>query len=159
MFECPRAIYTHELLNKHTHTPSAPTATAAAELGTSAGTIAEHGGESKCVAGRSSRTARKGSQCRTRFGERFKDETRRSHFELENKFNMLSVVQDTMVTEMRHNYDHLKLMMDEQHRDSSHTEGPEGAADDWVDYVEVDRRECGRSPLPPDPTRTSLWRY
>ena len=60
-----------------------------------------------------------------------------------NKFNMLSVVQDTMVTEMRHNYDNLKLMMDEQHRDSSHTEGPEGAADDWVDYVEVDRKESG----------------
>ena len=89
--------------------------------------------------------------------EKFKDETRGSHFELdervnhwttrtmalEDKFNMMSVVQDTMVTEMRHNYDNLKLMMDEQHRDSSHTEGFEGAADDWVDYVEVDRRESG----------------
>ena len=75
--------------------------------------------------------------------ERFMDETRGSHFELENQFNTLSVVQDTMVTEMRHHYDNLKLMTDEQHRDSSHTEGPEGAADDWVEYVEVDRTESG----------------
>ena len=44
---------------------------------------------------------------------------------LENKFNMMSVVQETMVTEMRHNYDGLKLRMDEQHRDRSNSEGPE----------------------------------
>ena len=79
--------------------------------------------------------------------EKFKDETRGSHFELdervnhwttrttalEDQFSIMSEVQDTMVTEMRHNYEGLKLRMDEQHRDSSNSEGPEGAADDPVD--------------------------
>ena len=90
--------------------------------------------------------------------EKFKDWTRGSHFELdervnhwttrtmalEDNFNMMSVVQDTMVTEMRHNYDCLKLRMDEQHRDSSNSDGPEGAADDPVDYVDVAREEAQR---------------
>ena len=63
---------------------------------------------------------------------------------LEDKFNMMSVMQDTMVTEMRHNYDGLKLRMDEQHRDSSNSEGPKRAADDPVDYVDVAREEAQR---------------